>query len=233
MQPAGLGRSSIQRNHALITPDSHVRAPMLGWEKSQTITLIAPEMGARFCQYLALLEKGGLAGQPLPGVERFVFVEEGAIQVETSAVHELQPGGYIYLPPNTHHNLLALASSKLIVFERRYHALPGTAAPGIVVGREQEVAAAPFLGDPDALLKTLLPTEFAFDMAVNLFTFSPGAALPFVEVHVMEHGLSMIQGGGIYRLGDHWYPVQAGDTIWMASYAQHRRKAHDVYSWDG
>ena len=68
------------------------------------------------------------------------------------------------------------------------------------------------------MLKTLLPIDFAFDMAVNLFTFTPGAALPFVEVHVMEHGLSMLQGGGIYRLDDCWYPVQAGDTIWMASY---------------
>ena len=34
----------------------------------------------------------------------------------------------------------------------------------------------------------------------------------------MEHGLLMLEGGGIYRLGDDWYPVQAGDVIWMAPY---------------
>jgi (S)-ureidoglycine aminohydrolase len=28
----------------------------------------------------------------------------------------------------------------------------------------------------------------------------------------------MLAGGGIYRLGDHWYPVMAGDFIWMAPY---------------
>ena len=47
-------------------------------------------------------------------------------------------------------------------------------------------------------------------------TYQPGAALPMVEIHVMEHGLLMLEGGGIYRLGDRWYPVTAGDFIWMA-----------------
>jgi len=49
-------------------------------------------------------------------------------------------------------------------------------------------------------------------------TFQPGASLPRVEAHVMEHGLLMLAGGGIYRLGDRWYPVMAGDFIWMAPY---------------
>jgi (S)-ureidoglycine aminohydrolase len=39
-----------------------------------------------------------------------------------------------------------------------------------------------------------------------------------VEIHVMEHGLLMLEGGGIYRLGDAWYPVSAGDFIWMAPF---------------
>lgn len=28
----------------------------------------------------------------------------------------------------------------------------------------------------------------------------------------------MLNGSGIYRLANDWYPVQAGDTIWMASF---------------
>jgi (S)-ureidoglycine aminohydrolase len=218
MQPSGLGRSVIRRNHALITPDSHVLAPRYGWQQTQTITLISPELGARFCQYWALMEPGGLAGVPLPGIERFLFVAEGTVQLDTGVVSELGVGGYAYLPPDVPHNMLALVASKLIVFERRYQPLPGSGTPYLVSGHEQDVVGVPFLGDPDALLKTLLPIEFAFDLAVNLFTFNPGAALPLVEVHVMEHGLAMLQGGGIYRLDDCWYPVQADDTIWMASY---------------
>ena len=42
--------------------------------------------------------------------------------------------------------------------------------------------------------------------------------MPLAEVHVMEHGLLMVEGQGVNRLGDCWYPVQKGDAIWMASY---------------
>jgi (S)-ureidoglycine aminohydrolase len=34
----------------------------------------------------------------------------------------------------------------------------------------------------------------------------------------MEHGLLMLEGGGIYRLGSEWYEVKAGDFIWMDRY---------------
>ena len=64
-------------------------------------------------------------------------------------------------------------------------------------------------------------------------TYQPGAALPMVEIHVMEHGLLMLEGGGIYRLGDAWYPVEAGDFIWMAPLLpavvrRHRQGAGEV-----
>ena len=31
----------------------------------------------------------------------------------------------------------------------------------------------------------------------------------------MEHGLLVLEGSLVYRLGDAWYPVRAGDAIWM------------------
>ena len=68
----------------------------------------------------------------------------------------------------------------------------------------------------DLQVKCLLPDEMSFDFAVNTMVYQPGAALSMVEMHVMEHGLIMLEGGGIYRLGDSWYPVTAGDFIWMA-----------------
>ena len=72
------------------------------------------------------------------------------------------------------------------------------------------------MGDPDLEVRSLIPANPAFDLAVNTMTFQPGATLPMVEIHVMEHGLLMLAGGGIYRLGNYWYPVTAGDFIWMA-----------------
>ncbi len=67
-------------------------------------------------------------------------------------------------------------------------------------------------------MRSLMPDGPAYDFAVNTMTYDPGAALSMVEVHVMEHGLLMLEGGGIYQLSDSWYPVEAGDFIWMAPY---------------
>ena len=74
------------------------------------------------------------------------------------------------------------------------------------------------MDDPDLQVRSLLPDSASFDFAVNTMTYQPGAALSMVEVHVMEHGLLMLEGGGIYRLGDSWYPVTAGDFIWMGPF---------------
>ena len=72
------------------------------------------------------------------------------------------------------------------------------------------------MGDASLRVRSLLPDTDAYDFAVNTMTYDPGAGLSMVEIHVMEHGLLMLEGGGIYRLGDSWYPVEAGDFIWMA-----------------
>lgn len=219
MNPFGFTRSHAARNYAVIAPESHVPAALPHWTSTSGIIVISPTMGARFAQYFALMDAGGTAGPPLPGVQRFVFVEQGNLQLQTEGhTSSLEPGGFAYMPADLAHTLTARTRCRLTVFEKRYRPLGDLGASGPVIGYEQDVLADPFMDDPDALLKTLLPTDPEFDMAVNLFTFRPGAALPLVEVHVMEHGLLMLQGKGIYRLDQDWHPVQAGDAIWMASY---------------
>jgi (S)-ureidoglycine aminohydrolase len=74
------------------------------------------------------------------------------------------------------------------------------------------------MGDDSVQVRVLLPDTPPFDFAVNTLTFQPGASLPLTEMHVMEHGLLLLEGAGIYRLGDSWYPVSAGDFIWMAPF---------------
>jgi (S)-ureidoglycine aminohydrolase len=220
MSVFGSTRSSVRKDHALIAPDSFVRSPLPGWADTEGVVLIAPPLGAKFTQYLALMAPGAVAGEAPPGVERVLYVLEGEVTLEAArgAEHVLTAGGYAFLPAGSNARLRAAAASRLNVFEKRFVPLGGAAPPGPVFGQEQDVGGAPFLGDPDALLKTLLPQEPAFDLAVNVFTFRPGATLPMVEVHVMEHGLLMLGGQGVYRLADAWYPVREGDVIWMAPY---------------
>jgi (S)-ureidoglycine aminohydrolase len=223
----GSTRSTFQADHSLIAPDSFVQAPLPGWEHTQGVILISPQRGARFTQYLALMEADAVAGPPLPGIERVIYVVEGEVALTlpprnaidaTHTVYRLGTGGYAFIPADTEATLGARATTQLNVFEKRYVPLAGVVPPALLAGQEQDVAGVPFLGNSDAVLQTFLPTEPSFDLAVNLFTYRPGATLPMVEVHVMEHGLLMLQGQGVYRLGDAWYPVRQGDVIWMAPY---------------
>ena len=188
-------------------------------------------MGAAFVQYFALMEEGGRSGPPAAGVERFCFVLEGAVEARGhDAPIRLDSGGYVYTPPDRPIQLTAVTASRLVVFEKRF--VPGRDGTMLssTLGHERDVVAAPFLGDPAAMLKVLLPSSPTADMEVNLFTFSPGGCLPLVEVHWMEHGLLLLEGQGIYRLDDRWYPVQAGDVIWMGPFCsamvcRHRQAA--------
>ena len=109
-------------------------------------------------------------------------------------------------------------TERAAVIEKPYRPLASVMPPGKFTGNERAVAPRPLMDDPDLQVRVLLPEDPSFDFAVNTITFSPGAALPIVELHATEHGLLMLAGGGIYRLGENWYPVTAGDFIWMAPY---------------
>jgi (S)-ureidoglycine aminohydrolase len=214
MNPLGHTRTVVRRTHALIAPDSHVLAALPGWENARGVTLISRAMGASFAQYLVHFEATSGFTTGADGMERFVYVLEGEIEIES---RRLAAGGYAYFPAEHPARVRGASSGKAILFEKKFQRI-GSLSPRLIIGTESEVAASPFMGDPDAQLKLLLPDEPAFDMAVNIFAYNPGAMLPQVECHVMEHGLMMLSGMGVYRLDDRWYPVQAGDVIWMAPY---------------
>ncbi|NTW00884.1 MAG: (S)-ureidoglycine aminohydrolase [Oscillochloris sp.] len=216
----GHTRSIVAARYALITPEGFVSAPLPNWPGAACVVVISPAMGARFAQILVTLGPSASGAGELPSEELLLFVREGGVDLVAGDLStSLRPGGYAYVPPGCPYRIEPTESSaQLLVFQRRYIALPGTAIPAPLAGHEQEIIGAPFMGDDAAILKNLLPDEPSFDMAVNIFTFQPGATLPMVETHIMEHGLLMIQGQGIYRLSNDYHPVRSGDVIWMAPY---------------
>jgi (S)-ureidoglycine aminohydrolase len=221
MHNLGHTRSSNQRDHLLLTPDTFVRTPLPGLQYGAAIVHISPAAGAAFTQYTAELEAGGTLGPASPAApaQRFIFVLSGAVDLATdTSFQSLAPNGYAYIPAGLSHTITAPLAARLAVIEKTCQPLEGVAAPPLLVGAEPAVPSTPLLGDPGVQVRSLLPDQPAFDFAVNTMTYQPGASLNQVEIHVMEHGLLMLEGGGIYRLGDAWYPVTAGDFIWMAPF---------------
>ena len=213
MHHLGQTRSAHRADHILQTPDTFVRAPLPGMQKATAIVHTAPAAGARFTQYTAEFEAGGTL-EPA-SVQRFVYVLEGQIEINGAT---LDRGHYAYFPAGHAVTVSAKTAARAAIIEKAYQVLTGVSAPQCFTGRESDVAAMPLMGDDALEVRSLVPDHASFDFAVNTMTYLPGAALPMVEIHVMEHGLLMLAGGGIYRLGEHWYPVAEGDFIWMAPY---------------
>jgi (S)-ureidoglycine aminohydrolase len=214
MHELGVTRSASCRDHLLQTPDTFVRAPLPGMRNAMAVVHVAPPIGARFTEYTAEFEPGGIL--PAAANQRFLYVLDGAL--ESPGHPSLQAGDFAYFPAGGGATLSAPRAARVVVIEKPYESLDGSAAPRFFMGPESDVESRPLMGDPDLQVRALVPTDTSYDFAVNTMTFRPGAALAMVETHVMEHGLLMLEGGGIYRLSDRWYPVQAGDFIWMAPY---------------
>ena len=217
MHNLGETRSIRRPNYSLHTPDTFIRTRFPGMARASAIVHASPALGAAFTQYTAELESGGTLGPT--AYQRFVYVLAGEIKLEfNNAAHTLSKDGYAYLPQDLPHHLDATQTTRLAVIEKKYQPVNVVAAPQPIVSSEATIAGQPLMGDFDLTVRGLLPDTMSFDFAVNTMTYQPGAALAMVEVHVMEHGLLMLEGGGIYRLDNAWYPVAAGDFIWMGPY---------------
>jgi (S)-ureidoglycine aminohydrolase len=184
-------------------------------KKCCAVVHVGPALGANFTQYTAEFDEGGELGST--SAQRFIFVTEGSVKLEGDGTsHELSSRGFAYLPQGLFHEVSSTSPSRVAVIEKPYQPLDSVEPPRMIVSSEDAIASHALGDDPDLQVKCLLPDAMNFDFAVNSMVYQPGAALSMVESHVMEHGLIMLEGGGIYRLGDSWYPVTTGDFIWMA-----------------
>jgi (S)-ureidoglycine aminohydrolase len=220
MELSALTRTVVKRNHALISTDGYVNSTVPGWTNCTVNVIINKDMGAKLVQTLITLNNnGGMIGNTKT-TEMFIYVVSGNCKINVRGSEKsLLSGHYIYIPTETAYGVTKPeAGTRLLVFQKEYVPLEGYPVPHILTADSAKVNQAEYLGDPALRMQVLLPDNLSFDMAVNIFTYDPGGHLPFVETHIMEHGLLYLQGQGIYRLDDQWYPVQKGDSIWMAPY---------------
>jgi (S)-ureidoglycine aminohydrolase len=205
----------------MILPQANrVTSVIPNFENALAQVLATPELGAWFAQYELLLGAGGGSVKPVDdGLEHFLYVLEGRVELSVDGTtHGLGQGGYTWFPPGLAYGLKNAheATSRVLWLRRPYEIVDGLAVPEPIISREQDVAKLP---EDTYLEQHLIPYEDpAFDMGVNLLNFEPGIYFGFVESHVMEHGLYMLAGRGIYWLNGDYHEVQANDFIYMAPY---------------
>lgn len=222
MNISALTRSVVKSSHAVISPDGYINSTLPGFVKCTVNVIINERMGANLCQMLITLGKESRIEGKTDQSQVFFYVIQGQCSTNVNGKEKkCYAGHYIYIPVGIEYLLdYPAEGTQVLAFYKTYEALEGWDLPQVILGDASAVEGPAYLGDPALRLQVLLPDNFSFDMAVNIFTYDPGGHLPLVETHVMEHGLMYLAGQGIYMLDQHWYPVKKGDSIWMAPYCQ-------------
>ncbi|MBM2575651.1 (S)-ureidoglycine aminohydrolase [Jannaschia sp. Os4] len=202
-----------------------VTSALPGWEGMRMWVLARPLSGfaETFFQAGVELAPGGGSERPEadPEAQSVVFVTRGALVLTVEgAAHEMAPGGYAYLPAGCAWTMRSEDGAAFQWIRKRYVPAEGVDRPEPFVTTDDAEAPVP-MPDTDrawATRRFVDPADLRHDMHVNVVTFQPGGAIPFLETHVMEHGLYVLEGKAVYALNDDWVEVEAGDFMWLRAF---------------
>jgi (S)-ureidoglycine aminohydrolase len=210
-------RARVRQRYALLPLEGFPTSRLPSWPDAEVLVLAAPALGAQFVQYLINLpagKRGEFAGDDR--LETFYFVLSGTGTLGKG--HNLAAGSFGLLPPGHATGIRAGDAMSLIVLRKAFERDHAIEIFQPYHGDESKVKAETWANNSHSRLQTLIPDDLQYDMAMNIFTFDPGHGLPYVETHVMEHGLLFLQGKGMYYLDGEWMEVQQDDFIWMGPY---------------
>lgn len=220
----GHNRGVVRHNYAFLPPEGVLKSRLPQYENTAVRFLAAPALGARFAQFVLEIEPGGGSRAPAAeaGIQHFYYVLSGTavLQVGDLPAQELGRGGFLYAPPGTPVLLRneGKVQARILGLRKRYEAI-GLPAPGPILSHENQVPKTNHTGFEGRGFQHLLPFgDLAFDFEMNLMWFAPGTFFPAVETHIMEHGLYMLQGQGLYLLGTEWHEIWEDDFIWMGAF---------------
>ncbi|MDJ1007319.1 MAG: bifunctional allantoicase/(S)-ureidoglycine aminohydrolase [Paracoccaceae bacterium] len=198
-----------------------------GWTGQRAWVVARPLTGfaETFAEQIMELAPGGGSDRPEPDpeAEAVLFVTGGRLWLELEgAVHDLEPGAYVFIGPGATWRLWnrTEAAASFVWIRKRYRLTADAVLPKSFVTREQDVPIAPMPRSNGTwgTQAFVAPDDLSHDMHVNIVTFEPGGVIAFAETHVMEHGLYVLEGKGVYRLNTDWVEVEAGDFMWLRAF---------------
>lgn len=197
------------------------------WEKTRAWVIARPLSGfaETFSQYIMEVQPGGGSQRAeLDGTAQGVlFVVEGELTVQIRGdKHVLTEGGYAYLPPQCGWSASNNSESPVRFhwIRKAYEYVDGIDVPPPLFLNEKDIEpfAMPDTNGAWSTTRFVDPEDLRHDMHVNIVTFEPGGVIPFLETHVMEHGLYVLEGKAVYRLNQDWVEVEAGDFMWLRAF---------------
>lgn len=198
-----------------------------GWRETRAWVLARPLSGfaETFSQMIVEVAPGGGAAkhEPDPDAEGAFFVVDGRLTIEIPGrKHSLAPGDFAYLPPDVSAEIRSVGETpaRFHWIRKPYERAEGIALPDPIFANEQDIAPTPMpdTGGAWATTRFVEPSDLRHDMHITIVTLQPGGVIPFAETHVMEHGLYVLQGKGVYRLNTDWVEVEAGDFMWLRAF---------------
>ena len=211
--------------HGVLQDITTSRLPF--WDDTQLWVIARPMTGfaETFSHYLMRVAPGGGASRPEveDRAQAVLFVTSGTGNITIDGHgHDLREGSYVYLAPGATWGLRAGNDDPLrFHWIRKLHQpVAGLDLPESFVTHEDDVTpvAMPKSDGHWSTTRFVSPDDLRHDMHVNIVSFDPGAMIPFMETHVMEHGLYVLEGKAVYRLNDDWVEVEAGDFLWLRAF---------------
>ena len=197
------------------------------WSQTRAWILARPLSGfaETFTHYVMEVGPGGGSASPEPdaGAEAALFVVDGQLDLTIAGqAHTLDAGGFAFVPPGTTWTARNTQQSPVRFhwIRKRYEPVEGIATPDPLVTNEARITPTSMPGTQDRWSTTRFvdPADLRHDMHMTIVTFEPGATIPFEETHVMEHGLTVLEGKALYRLNQDWVEVEAGDFMWLRAF---------------
>ena len=197
------------------------------WSQTRLWIVARPLTGfaETFSHYIMEVAPGGGSNRPEcdPQAEAVLFVTEGNVRLSIDGnIHDMTAGGYAYLGAGCDWRLSVKGNSQARFhwLRKSYEPVDSISPPESFVTNENNIVPVPMSGTEGRWTTTRFvdPNDLGHDMHVNIVTFEPGAAIPFCETHVMEHGIYVLEGKAVYRLNRDWIEVEAGDYIWLRAF---------------
>ena len=199
--------SDILSTRAVIRPGKYVVIPPEG-----LVNNVIP--GIENCRV-------SIVASPKEGIEVFFYVLEGTGTVRAGGEeHPVGAGDYLYTPAGTGMEFCCTGEEPMraILYKQRYIPAEGVGEPQICFGNEADLEVFHLDDMENVEMKNFLPTDLAYDMNFHILSFAPGASHSFVETHIQEHGMYILEGEGVYLLDEDWRLIKKGDFVWFGPY---------------